>query len=933
MVYIGLIGLFKRKTRVIKYLSIKYFLLASSLLLATQAWTHSEPSKSRYVSEHGEDKGFCDNPIRPCKTISYAVSKANKGDNVLVASGQYSISSAEELFYLKSELVPVLAGYNRFDHFQSQSPNVNKSFLTGVPPEMVPDLRRNGFHVIADGKASQLSASVAAKMKEVESLKQKQTAVDCVNGRAGNFRCNNIDLLAHVPLNAFSSFPSSGNDIWGHVDLNNNNEYAIMGVQNGVAVFDVTDPENPVEVGTVSGSSASWRDIKVYQYFDDSLNSWRAFAYATVDGRSDGVSIIDLNDLPNSISLVERNNSVGNAHNVYISNVDYSLNIVEENTQAKLQLVGSSNFQGSFHSYSLDNPATINVENGQSSFQGYTHDGASVTIDDSRKDSGCVNSNGVNCTVFVDFNEKQMYLWDITNPADTQQLGMAEYNDVPSSAKYVHSGWVTEDKRYILLHDEFDESRANINTTVRIFQINDLRNPVQVGQWTGPTGAIDHNGFVRGNRYYMSTYERGLTVLDITDPTSPIEVGYFDTFPSNNNPSYNGAWGAYPFLPSGNILVSDINSGLYILKDNTKQHNEGQLQFKKAQLTLDRGQTVDINVQRTDTGSNPGATSVKFDFLSGSASSGSDFSLNKGILEWAAGDTSDKQISINISDFPPNSQPTESFFLRLTDPKNGATIGDNGYLTITLNGEPQSGAVQFTTANADIAEENNSITITVERLGGSKGVATVDYVLSGVTATAAEDYVDTSGTLQWQDGDRDDKSFEITINADTNEEGDESFNVILQSATGASLGNTSEMQVTILDDDTNTAPSVSIQEDFEVNTGQTVELTASATDAENHTVTFGWEQTAGESVELSNATSATASFIAPDNAGELSFQVTASDVLGAQATASVTVTVVAPSDNGDNGDNGGNEDGGSSGGLLFWTSLMLVFFSRLRKRG
>ena len=117
-----------------------------------------------------------------------------------------------------------------------------------------------------------------------------------------------------------------------------------------------------------------------------------------------------------------------------------------------------------------------------------------------------------------------------------------------------------------------------------------------------------------------------------------------------------------------------------------------------------------------------------------------------------------------------------------------------------------------------------------------------------------------------------------------------------------------------------------------MNTGQTVELTASATDAENHTVTFAWEQTAGESVELSNATSATASFIAPDNAGELSFQVTASDVLGAQATASVTVTVVAPSDNGDNGDNGGNEDGGSSGGLLFWTSLMLVFFSRLRNR-
>lgn len=907
------------------YLSAKYFLLACSLFLTTQLWSHSEPAKSRYVSEHGEDKGFCDNPLRPCKTIRYAVSKANKGDKVLVASGQYEISSAEELFYLKSELVPVLAGYNRFDHFQSQSPNVNKSFITGVPHEMVADLRRNGFHVIADGKASQLSASVAAKMKEIESLKQRQTAVECVNGKAGNFSCHNIDLLAHIPLTAFSSFPSSGNDIWGHVDLNNNNEYAIMGVRNGVAVFDVTDPENPVEVGTISGGSASWRDIKVYQYFDADLNTWRAYAYATVDGRSDGVTIIDLNDLPNSISLVERNNSVGNAHNVYISNVDYSLNIAEENASAKLQLVGSSTYQGSFHSYSLDNPATIAVENGQSSFQGYTHDGASVLIDDSRKDSGCFNSNGVNCSVFVDFNEKEMFLWDITEPENTTQLGVAVYDDVPSSAKYVHSGWVTEDKRYILLHDEFDESRANINTTVRIFQIDDLRNPVQVGQWTGPTGAIDHNGFVRGNRYYMSTYERGLTVLDITDPSSPVEVGYFDTFPSSNNPSYNGAWGAYPFLPSGNILISDINSGLYILSDNTKQYSEGQLQFKKAEVTLDRGQTVNINVQRTGVGSNPGATSVSFDFLSGSASSGADFSLSKGTLEWTAGDTSDKQITIEISDFPPNTQPTEQFFLRLTNPQNGATIGDNGYLTITLNGEPQPGAVQFSTASAEITEDNSSITITVERLGGSKGVATVDYALSGVTATAGDDYVDTSGTLQWQDGDRDDKTFTVTINADTAEEGDESFNINLQSATGASLGGTNELTVTILDDDSNTAPTVTLQQDFEANTGQTVELNATASDAENHTLSFAWEQTAGESVELTNATTATASFIAPDTAAELTFQVTVTDVLGAQATATVTVTVVAPADNGDNN----NVNGGSSGGALFWSLLVLLFFTGL----
>ena len=63
----------------------------------------------------------------------------------------------------------------------------------------------------------------------------------------------------------------------------------------------------------------------------------------------------------------------------------------------------------------------------------------------------------------------------------------------------------------------------------------------------------------------MSNYERGLTILDITDPATPTEAGYFDTYTPSDNASFNGAWGVYPFLPSGNILVSDINSGLYVL--------------------------------------------------------------------------------------------------------------------------------------------------------------------------------------------------------------------------------------------------------------------------------------------------------------------------------------------------------------------------------
>ena len=100
------------------------------------------------------------------------------------------------------------------------------------------------------------------------------------------------------------------------------------------------------------------------------------------------------------------------------------------------------------------------------------------------------------------------------------------------NARYTHSGWWTEDGRYLFVHDELDERDFNLNTTVRVFDMANLRAPVLAGSWVGPTRAIDHNGYVRGNRYYFSNYSEGLTVLDITNPATPTRVGFFDTFPA-----------------------------------------------------------------------------------------------------------------------------------------------------------------------------------------------------------------------------------------------------------------------------------------------------------------------------------------------------------------------------------------------------------------
>ncbi|WP_448568355.1 choice-of-anchor B family protein [Thalassotalea ganghwensis] len=900
--------------------------LTTTLLLTSSAFAHSEHDKARFVSETGQDVGQCENVLRPCKTIGYAVKQANKGDKVLVASGTYKIASADELFYLNNALVPVKGGYNRFDHFQSQSPNVNITRLSNVPDSMTSQLRSQGFNIISDGKAFENDDQFNALLAKHAKLSERQTNVECVNGIADTFTCNNIDLLAHVPLNEFSSNPSGGSDIWGHVDLNSGDEYAIMTTNNGVTIFNISEPTAPVEVGTISGVNSGWRDVKVYQYFDDTIGLWQAYAYVTTEGNkqlslTDYVTIVDLNSLPHSISKVENNRVVSTAHNIYISNVDHTLNIALPNREPSLQLVGANTNLGAFQSYSLNTPRTLVANSGSYFGDGYTHDGSSISINDQRAITGC-NESSSECTVFIDFNEKEMKLWNITDPQQTTLLGTAEYNDVSKSNQYVHSGWSTEDQQYVLLHDEFDEYRGGLNSTVRIFSINDLKNPVQVGQWTGPTTAIDHNGYVRGNRYYMSNYTRGLTILDISDPSSPQEVGFFDTFPANDEPSFNGAWGVYPYLPSGNIIVSDINSGLYIVKDNTKDTINGQIGFASTSVETEQDATLNISVQRENVAENAAATSVQYQVISGSATNNEDFVLENGTLTWQENDVSNKEIVISIAPDESGQEAPESFFIRLHNPQNGVVLSENNYITVNIAGVIDQGSVSFEAPTFITAENQTSININVNRLGSIEGEVSVDYQTVSGTAVADEDFDSASGRLTWSDGDNASKTITLFIVDDEIEEVEENFTVLLTSVDGSKLGSHPELTITLSDDDTNTAPTVSLGEDFEVNTNQSVTLTAQASDAEQDALTYLWTQSAGESVSISDETTINATFTAPSSAGTLTFEFSATDSKGAITSESITITVVAPTQTTPPTTNQPSSGGGGASWLLILLSII-----------
>jgi choice-of-anchor B domain-containing protein len=429
-------------------------------------------------------------------------------------------------------------------------------------------------------------------------------SLPCRNGKSGTFDCKNVDLQAWIPLDQFSTSPSEASNIWGYVDLDDQREYAIIGLSNGTAVVDVTAPTKPHVVGVVPALESSWREVKVYSFQNPKTQKWDAYAYITTEARQ-GLQIIDLSELPSKVSLARVDREIKTSHTAFISNVDFATgvavpgltpNLYVEGADAFLPRTGSeireipqrpsrsctnracgSKFPGSvctcgnlcscavkkanpgFHVFSLEKPRNPKIIGSYT--ETYMHD---VYVESFTKEKARQCAPGHDpCEVVFGWTGGDFRVIDWTEKSNPIVLGTLEY----SRLGYAHSGWIAANKRSIFGFDEFDEVGEGIRTRVLTIDITDLRNPSLKNEWLGSTNAIDHNGYVYKKKLYISSYSRGLTILNVKNPSSPKEIGFFDTYPEHDQPQFRGAWGVYPFLPSGNILVSDINRGLFILKE------------------------------------------------------------------------------------------------------------------------------------------------------------------------------------------------------------------------------------------------------------------------------------------------------------------------------------------------------------------------------
>lgn len=229
----------------------------------------------------------------------------------------------------------------------------------------------------------------------------------------------------------------------------------------------------------------------------------------------------------------------------------------------------------------------------------------------------------------------------------------------------------------------------------------------------------------------------------------------------------------------------------------------GVLQFSSPTYSVtEAGPTATITVTRTN-GTN-GAVAVTYSTTTGgTATAGSDYTSTSGTLNWANGDSANKTFTVQISE-DTLIEGNETVNLALSSPTGGAGPGSQmtAVLTINDNDVAPTGTLQFSAATYSVTEAGPQATITITRINGSSGAASVNYAtVSGGTATAGSDYTSTSGTKTWADGDTSSKTFTIPILEDTTLEPNETVNLQLSAASGASLGAQTTATLTILDND------------------------------------------------------------------------------------------------------------------------------------
>jgi len=325
----------------------------------------------------------------------------------------------------------------------------------------------------------------------------------------------NLNTAKMSSLNLHVGF----NDIWGYA-APDGREYACVGTTDGISIVNCTDPIDIYETGFFPGGICIWRDLKTFENY----------LYVVTDCQG-GVDVIDLSDPENPVY----------ANKFALGVIQHAHNIAIDTDTGILYAVGT---QGGMYVYNLNanplNPPLIDTWGNS-----YIHD---FSVQD-----------GVGHAAMI--YDGTYRAFNVSNPSNVQSI-----NQISTPADFTHATWPNEDNTVVVTADE-----TTGNRTLRFYDITNVTNPQKLGKYTEASNSIPHNPFIRGDVCHVSWYTEGYIALDISDPNNPVKIGRFDTQPSiepGSNNGFKGAWGCYPFSPSGFVYISDRSRGLFVLSLN-----------------------------------------------------------------------------------------------------------------------------------------------------------------------------------------------------------------------------------------------------------------------------------------------------------------------------------------------------------------------------
>ncbi|KAL4804063.1 hypothetical protein BDV18DRAFT_143747 [Aspergillus unguis] len=387
----------------------------------------------------------------------------------------------------------------------------------------------------------------------------------CTDGKAGEYMCENVDLLSFISHQALGSSNREGNDVWGWTS-SEGREFGIVGQVDGVAFVEIIEDGSLVYVGRLPTQTESsvWRDIKVI----------KDHAYIGSEAAGHGLQIFDLNKLTKTSGDDPTIFSTTDDLTAWYTGFGSSHNIVAHEETDLIFAVGTArnlSCAGGLWMIDVSDPSNP-VSPGCASEDGYVHDAQCVIY--KGPDEAYIGQE-----ICFNYNEDTLTIVDITDRENPIQISKTPY----VGASYTHQGWLVSetDHSYLLLDDELDEmdeagEAANGHTTTYIFDIKDLADPKHTGTYQSPVRSIDHNQYVIAGLSYQSNYGSGLRVVDVSsvfdDPTGAgfKEVGSFDVHPEDDEiggeVEFVGSWSVYPYFKSGYILLNSIERGIYSLK-------------------------------------------------------------------------------------------------------------------------------------------------------------------------------------------------------------------------------------------------------------------------------------------------------------------------------------------------------------------------------